>query len=252
VGTFNPSLIATNNLGYTVLGYGPAITAAYLVENGGFETGDFTGWTLSGDTYWTIVDNGHNSGITPHSGNYEAALGSASSFGYLSQTLATTPGTSYLLSFWLNHSGGDPGDIFIVSWNGTTLLDETNPPAPEWTNYQFVVSATGTSTLLQFGFVADGADYLGLDDVSVVAMPPPAQPGITGISLAGSNLVINGTNGVSGQTYFVLTATNLAQPRSQWLPVATNIFSSDGNFTITATNAVNPNVPQAFYMLQTQ
>jgi hypothetical protein len=36
------------------------------------------------------------------------------------------------------------------------------------------------------------------------------------------------------------------------LPVATNVLNADGNFTITATNAVNPNVPQAFYMLQTQ
>lgn len=252
VGTFSPTLIATNNLGYTVIGSGPAINAADLVVNGGFETGDFTGWTLSGDNYWTIVDNGHNSEITPHSGNYEAALGTAATFGYLSQTLATTPGTSYLLSCWLNHSGGDPGDIFIMSWNGTILLDETNPPAPVWTNYQFVVSATGTSTVLQFGYSVTGADYLGLDDVSVVAMQPPAQPGITGISVSGGNLVITGTNGVSGQTYYILSATNLALPKSQWLPITTNVLNADGNFTITATNAVSPNIPQAFYMLQTQ
>jgi 1,4-alpha-glucan branching enzyme len=251
-GTFNPGFIATNNLGYTVLGSGPAITAAYLVVNGGFETGDFTGWILSGDTTYTIVDNGYNSGITPHSGNYEAALGTAMSLGYLSQTLPTVPGTSYLLSCWLNHSFGDPGDIFIVSWNGTTLLDETNPAAPAWTNYQFTVSATGISTVLQFGFAADGTDYLGLDDISVVAIQPPAQPGITGISLSGGNLVINGSNGVSGQTYYVLSATNLALPRSQWVPVTTNVLITSGNFTITATNAVNSNIPQAFYLLQTQ
>jgi len=145
----------------------PAVGQVESMLNSGFETGDFTGWTFSGDNYWTVVDNGFNSGIAPHSGSNEAALGTASSLGYLSQTVTTTPGTSYLLSFWLNHSGGDPNDVFIVSWNGTTLLDETNPPAPVWTSYQFVVTATGTSTVLQFGYEASGIDYLDIDDVSL-------------------------------------------------------------------------------------
>jgi hypothetical protein len=47
-----------------------------IVLNGGFETGDFTDWTLNtngvqGDT---IVDNG-GTGISPHAGNYYAAFG---------------------------------------------------------------------------------------------------------------------------------------------------------------------------------
>ena len=251
IGSYSPSLVATDNLGNVVMGSGPSISVEFnsgLAANGGFETGDFTGWTLSGDTSpWTVVDNGTESGIQPHSGTHLAALGTTSAEGFISQTLVTTPGTSYLVSCWLNHSGGDPGDIFMVSWNGTILLDETNPAAPAWTNYQFVVPATGTSTVLQFGFEASGTDWLGLDDISVVAVP-----GIIGISLSGGNLVINGSNGVSGQTCYVLTTTNLALPRSQWIPVATNVLNAGGNFSITATNAVNPNVPQQFYILQLQ
>jgi hypothetical protein len=230
-----------------VQGFGPSISVSPnfgLVQNGGFETGDFTGWTLSGNTSWTIVDNGSRSGITPHTGNYLAAMGPAGSLGYLSQTLPTTAGASYLLSFWLDSPDGATPNESLVSWNGITLRDETNLPAFGWTYLQFVVSATGTSTVLQFG-VRDDPSNLGLDDISVV----PAQPSIAGISLSGSNLVVNGNTGLSGLTYLVLMSTNLTLPSSQWTPVATNVLNAYGDFTIIATNAVDPNAPQRFYRL---
>jgi hypothetical protein len=134
------------------------------VVNGGFETGDFTGWTQSGNTSYTSVTTGST---YAHSGTYGAQLGPAGSLGYLSQTLSTTVGTSYLLSVWLDSPDGATPNEFLVSWNGSTLLDETNLTAFGWTNLRFVVSATGTSTILQFGF-RDDPTSLGLDDISVV------------------------------------------------------------------------------------
>jgi PKD repeat protein len=77
-----------------------------------------------------------------------------------------------------------------------------------------------------------------------------SQPVITGISLSGANLMINGTNAISGLTYYVLTSTNLALPFSQWTPMATDTWSANGSFNLTVTNTVNPSVPQQFYMLQ--
>jgi len=73
------------------------------------------------------------------------------------------------------------------------------------------------------------------------------QPGITSISLVGTSLVINGTNGVTGQQYNVLTTTNLALPLANWTVLPTNTFSA-GNFSIT--NTVNPGAPQSFYILR--
>ncbi len=130
-----------------------------LVVNGGFETGDFTGWTTDSGSVTT--------GSTyAHSGTYGAQFGPVGSLGYLSQTLSTTPGTSYVLSFWLDSPDGETPNEFQVSWDGTTLLDEANIPAIGWTNIQFVVTATDTSTVLQFGF-RDDPTWLGLDDISV-------------------------------------------------------------------------------------
>ena len=100
--------------------------------------------------------------------------------------------------------------------------------------------------MLQFGF-EDDIDAFGLDDVSVVR---PPSPGIAGISLSKTNLVLNGTNGFAGVKYYTLASTNLALPLSQWTPVATNVPGANGNFTLTVTNAVNEAVPREFYLLQ--
>lgn len=132
--------------------------------NGGFETGSFTNWVWSGDYTFTYVDAGYE--FVPHSGSYEALLGNDTAPGTLSQTVATTPGTTYVLSCWFNNSYGDPGQ-FSVSWNGSVLLSETNPVANGWTCYQFMVTAIQTNTLVQFGFFDNAANYFGLDDVSL-------------------------------------------------------------------------------------
>ena len=79
----------------------------------------------------------------------------------------------------------------------------------------------------------------------VVSNTPPV---IGGVALNGSGLVISGSGGAPGATYFVLTATNIAQPLLQWTPVLTNMFDGGGNFGFT--NAMAPATGQQFFRLR--
>ena len=74
-----------------------------LVQDGGFEAGDFAYWNLAGSDagYYNFADNGTAYGwpAVPYDGNYFADLGQLDSLAYLSQTLPTRGGQLYLLSF---------------------------------------------------------------------------------------------------------------------------------------------------------
>ena len=80
------------------------------------------------------------------------------------------------------------------------------------------------------------------------AVPP--QPVITGCSYygAGPSLILSGTNGIEGNTYYVVASTNVAAPLSNWQPVFTNTFGANGVFSVT--NAVSGAIPARFYRLQ--
>ncbi len=217
-----------------LLGSGPSITVGNLVGNGGFETGNLSDWNLSGNTGgFTFADNGSIAVITPHSGEYFAALGTVGSPAYLSQTLTTVPGQSYVLSLWLNSPDGLTPNAFLVDWNGNTLFDQTNMPALGWENLEFTVTASGTRTVLQFGF-QDDPSYLGLDDVSVLPAGAGA-PKLTPLHYTSKQFSLMLT-GATGTNYIIQVSTNLAA--HNWISLATNA-PVGGTFNITDSHATN-------------
>ena len=161
---------------------GPAFASAGIVTNGGFETGDFTGWTQSGNADFTGVTTG-----IAHSGDYAAYFGPDGSLGYLSQTLATTVGTRYELTFYLASDGQTPNE-FQVTFGGTTF-DETNVSALPYSSMSIILTAASSSTLLQFGFRDDNG-FFNLDDVSVSAVP---EPGSLTLSCLGAVVILVST-----------------------------------------------------------
>lgn len=164
--------------------FAQAALATNLVTNGGFETGDFSGWTRSGDYIYADVSNWY----TPHTGTYCADFGSTSltDMNVLSQNIATTAGQTYRVSFWLAYGGldpdGHPASTFQASWNGANFVDQTFGSTPfGWTEYSFNLTATGTSTPLTFRFY-EYPNYFHLDDVAV-PVPIPGTLVLLGTAL---------------------------------------------------------------------
>ena len=65
------------------------------------------------------------------------------------------------------------------------------------------------------------------------------------ISLAGTNAIISGMGGLSGEKYILLTSTNLALPMSQWTPLMTNLLDGSGSFK--CTNAIEASMPAQLF-----
>jgi len=127
----------------------------------------------------------------------------------LSQGLSTIPGQSYLISFWLDNPTSGAGQHFQLNWNtngasGNRIYDLSNPPVLGWTNLQFVVTASDTNTVLQFGAQNDPADF-GLDDISVRAVP---GFGLSAAKRLNGELELSWLAG-SGLNYQVQFSTNL-------------------------------------------
>ena len=186
---------ATNGSTVRIDRTGPGGNAgAELVTNGGFETpaasgpfsqrsADFGGWTLdSGDvdqvaTYWAAAAGGQSLDLN----------GGAP--GAISQTLATTPGDTYRITFQVagNWSCAPAVKEMVVNWDGAALrtvrfdAGATSAVAMGWTQVSLEATATTASTVLQFQSLTAGQCGVTLDEVSVTDQ---AGPTVTGGSLS--------------------------------------------------------------------
>ena len=86
----------------------------------------------------------------------------------------------------------------------------------------------------------------GMVEDLTVAIGSGAPPLVSGGSMGTGGFSVNVT-GNAGQTYVLLTATNLTAP--VWVPVVTNVASTNGVFQLTDPNATNA-LPQQFYLIR--
>ncbi|MGI4788600.1 MAG: hypothetical protein ACRYFS_07095 [Janthinobacterium lividum] len=122
------------------------------MQNGDFETGDFTGWTVSGDL--TSVDP--RVGVN---GSYAASFGAElPDFDILSQSLNVVAGQQYTLTFSAQtpefgkvEDGhlGQPNSL-SVTFGGSTVAAFDVPDSDGFTQYSYTVTGNPTNSLLTF------------------------------------------------------------------------------------------------------
>ena len=177
-----------------------------------------------------------------------------------------TAGHTYEVQFWVedvrgfndrweNLSGGDIGATAYgtdssgpVGYSSPVFSNTTNPGY--YIVGTFVADSTSSEEIRLTAFNAGGSasaqvNLFQVRDITVAAKP--AQPVITVIKLAGSNLIISGTQGSTVYQSVLLTSTNVMLPLASWTPIATNTFASS---TFSITNTVDPRARQNYYTLR--
>jgi VPDSG-CTERM motif len=151
---------------------------AIVIANPGFETG-FNGWTFS---------NGAAVGFGPaHTGIAYGFLPSAGvNSPTISQSVATTAGATYTVSFFVASAASIPSN-FAVSFGGTVFNHLFAAGNNGYTQLSFNATASGANTILSF--IGQGVASFRLDDVSVELAGVGVPDGGTTVSLLGFALL---------------------------------------------------------------
>ncbi|HEY8572918.1 Ig-like domain-containing protein, partial [Phenylobacterium sp.] len=162
--------------------------SANLLTNGDFSAGA-TGWSNAGSGGAIEVLSAGTYGVTGMSGNVlELDANTGGGADDVSQTVATQPGTAYLLSFDTAARSGVPAssNSFQVLFNGQVIAT-LSPSSTAAQHYSFEVVSSGSTGKVEFREVGTN-DSLGgiIDNVSLQATGFSEASGQTGSSAVDS------------------------------------------------------------------
>jgi MYXO-CTERM domain-containing protein len=163
-----------------------AAAANAQLTNGGFETGDFTGWSQFGDLSFTGVTSGTLNGVGPQEGAFHAYFGPIGSGG-ISQAIAANTGDTLTITFMLGNNPYNspfPDDSVSVDVGGVNLAAATNVGSLNYGGLSFTLTSPVDNPVLSFTF-HNAPDYWLLDNVAVNVTQTPAPGAAAVLGLGG-------------------------------------------------------------------
>jgi fibronectin-binding autotransporter adhesin len=137
---------------------------------------------------------------------------------FVTQSVTFTNLSSGSITNWIwNFGDGSPA---VTNATGVNISHQYNAVGV-WLANLTVVGAGGSNTSGNLTVTVKGKVGLGKPVVS-----------------AGS-FIVGGTNGPAGQTYRILSTTNVATAVVNWVPVYTNVFANDGSYSYTNSPLTN-------------
>ena len=159
------------------------IIKAPLISNGGFETGDKTGWSCNSGTSTIVTD--------AYSGNYALQISNPSAWGEACvRTIGVKANTQYEVSFKAKRVSGTGAFNLVISepnspWTKFTKISGQNwmaasdkTDANGWATYTCVYdSGNFTQMLIKFTAEAANPGTLIIDDIDVTELKQPSDDG---------------------------------------------------------------------------
>jgi uncharacterized repeat protein (TIGR03803 family) len=198
------------------------------------------GGAYNGGTVFSIATNGGAYSVL-HSFNTAAGEGKIPE-GEVVMAGDTLYGTT------LGNGTSLSGTVFSVNTDGSSFT----------TLYKFSSNNSGTNldgaqpydAPVLSGNVLYGTTMVGGPFGGGTIFSQAIVPLISNVTISATNLTLNAIEGMENESCTVLTSPNLSMPLNLWTPLATNLLTSGGNFTITVTNALSPGTSQGFYTFQ--
>jgi hypothetical protein len=145
-----------------------------------------------------------------------------------------------------NYSASTPYVNIYASDANNPALTHQSLGKTSWVSGTPTSGGSAPETIAFYNFTAP----VLVDQVALAAGLAEQPPVITKVLSGNGQFILSGSNGFAGDTYYLLSSTNLAAPAGNWTTVATNTFDGTGSFSLT--NTVSPNAPQQFYRLRLQ
>lgn len=256
------SLVALNaNTGTAVVqGLQPGVYDLYLYSCASTAQQNLVTRFAANDSYETCGPNAGNNVLTAET-NYVHVTPTVTTNGLLSISfVGNVSGQANLNGIQLSGPGvtpiapvarfsGSPTSVYVgqpVTFVDASAGSITNS---EWNFGDGNTVATNASVTLTHSYTTAGTYTVSLTVNGLAGSDTNTQTGLIVVNpsptfgspvVSANQLVLNGTGGIAGNQYRILSTTNVTLPMASWTPVWTNTFAQDGSYSFTNSALTNP------------